>query len=466
MIKFFVSFLCAVGALSAATQDIVPMPAQYRKGTERVDTTRAKRVVYVEDPSVPQEGYRLGVTPTGTVVWASGQAGRFYAQKTLEQLIEGADQKGRISAVEITDAPRYGYRGIMLDPARHFLPLGDLKRVVDAMARYKLNKLHLHLSDDQGWRVEIKAYPRLTQIGSVRKETDGNGVEHKGFYTQDELRELVAYAAARQVEVFPEIDLPGHSVSAVAAYPELSCRGEQVAVRTTPGVSLDLLCAGNDRVVGFYQTVIGELADIFLSKRFHLGGDEAPTDRWDECPKCQARKKEHGLASNQELMSWFFGQMNRVLASVGKEPMFWYELDVPHYPKGATMYTWRWGLTPKAIETCTAQGYPLVMTPGEHAYFDYPQYKGEVNSGPLITFEKAYALNPPQNKVIIGVEATLWGEFIPTIDTVFVRMFPRAMALSEAGWSVPERRQWSDFLRRAGLQKPWLDRQGIGYRNF
>lgn len=470
MKKFIVGSV-ALLSFGAQAQEVLPRPVSWHKSNERVDTACARSMVYVDDLSIPQQGYRLGVTPTGTMVWASGEAGRFYARQTLDQLIEQADDKGTIAAIEITDAPRFDYRGIMVDPARHFIPVAGLKRVVDAMARYKLNKLHLHLSDDQGWRVEIKAYPRLTAVGAVRRETEGDGVPHRGFYTQAELRELVAYAAARQVEIIPEIDVPGHSVAAVSAYPELSCRGEAIEVRTTPGVSLDLLCAGNDRAVGFYQTVIAELADIFPSKRFHLGGDEAPTDRWNECPKCQTRKKELGLDSNQALMSWFFGQMNRALTAAGKEPMFWYELDVPSYPRNATMYTWRLGLTPKVIETCSQEGYPIVMAPGEHAYFDYPQARGEIAAPsaswmPIITLEKAYAFAPPQNKAIVGVEATIWGEYTPTVDSIFVRLFPRALALSEVGWSAPEHRSWNDFLHRAQIQKGWLDRQKIPYRKF
>lgn len=262
---------------------------------------------------------------------AASTNGVFYAVQTLAQLfslpLEGKNIK-QLPLVSITDGPRLAYRALILDPARHFLPLADFKKYVTVMAAYKFNHLHLHLSDDQRWRWQVKQYPKLTEIGAERKETNGNGIPHKGFYTQEELRELVAFAKTYYVEVIPEIDMPGHSLSVLAAYPEMACMPQKFEVATTPGVSKELLCAGKESVYEFYEKVIGELATIFPNARVHLGGDEAPLDRWKESPNCQKLIKELNLRDEEELMAHFFGRINEILVKHGKEPMLWYESTV------------------------------------------------------------------------------------------------------------------------------------------
>lgn len=454
------------GTGMSVAQHIVPEPVSVIPG-KGVNRTGREPVTVIDTVTFRNpEAYRLVVTPREIRIAGGSEAGIFYGRQTLRQL---ADPDGDIPCVTVEDAPRYPYRGLMLDPARHFLPVKDIKRFIDAMALYKFNVLHLHLTDDQGWRVEIKKYPRLTEVGSVRAETDGDGIRQSGFYTQDELRELVTYAAARHVEIVPEFDIPGHSVAAVVSYPWLSCRRiDTLAVRTTAGVSPDLLCAGNDSTVTFISDVLREMAAIFPSLRFHIGGDEAPMDRWAECPKCRARKTALGLKSEAELMGWLLGQAALTLAEMGKRPMFWYETDVPHYPANATMYSWRLGLTPAVTDSAAAHGWPVVLAPGEHAYFDYPQATDERPKGgewmPVLSLKQSYDFSP-QGATAIGVEATLWGEYIPTIERAFYMAFPRALALSEAGWSLPQNRSWERFKAKLPGQFRLLRQMNIPFRH-
>lgn len=454
-----------LGTGIAQAQNIIPEPVSVApgKGVNKRGGTPATRIdtVAFSNP----EAYKLTVTPREVRITGGSAAGVFYGVQTLRQLV---DENGDIPCVTIEDEPRFAYRGLMLDPARHFLPVKDIERFIDAMAMYKFNVLHLHLTEDQGWRVEIRKYPRLTEVGSVRAETDGDGIPHSGFYTQDELRHLVAYAKERHVEIVPEFDIPGHSVAAVVSYPWLACKTiDTLAVRTTAGVSPDLLCAGNDSTVTFIQDVMREMAAIFPSPRFHIGGDEAPMDRWAECPKCQARKQALGLKDEPELMGWLLGQAAETLAEAGKKPMIWYETNVPHYPAGATMYSWRLGLTPAVIDSAAAHGWPVVLAPGEHAYFDYPQAAHERPKGgewmPVLTLRQAYAFEP-QGAPVTGVEATLWGEYIPDIDRALYMAFPRALALSEAGWSRPEQRSWERFKAKLPGQFRLLKKANIPFR--
>lgn len=423
------------------------------------------------------ESYVLEVNEKKIVISGATTTGVFYGIKTLDQLLlgdGGGNLVRRLSALKIIDSPRFEFRALMIDPARHFIPLEDVKRYIDQMSKFKFNVLHLHLTDDQGWRIEIKKYPLLTEIGSKRKETDGNGRPHEGFYTQEQIKELVDYAATKHVELIPEIDIPGHSVAAIAAYPWLSCKNQPIGVRTTAGVSKDLLCAGNEKVYEFYMDVINEVCALFPSKKFHLGGDEAPLDHWKECQKCQAFMKNKGFEREQQLMSHFFNRMNAVLTKNGKTPLFWYELDVPDYPTNTITYAWRMGLASKVIERARQLGCRVICAPGEHAYFDYPQFPGdmpEVNWGmPVTTLRKVYEFDPgyglpkEQQSHIMGVEATLWGECIKNIDRAFYMTFPRALALSEAGWSVMENRNWKSFVERMYPNLSDLMREGISFR--
>jgi hexosaminidase len=425
------------------------------------------------DPT--SEMYSLNINDHGIRISANGKTGLFYGIQTFSQLLLSSEinQNGiSLPFVHIEDSPRYNYRALMLDPARHFLPIEGLKKYIDVMSMYKFNHLHLHLSDDQGWRIEIEKYPLLTKIGSYRSETEGNGQPHTGYYTKDELKQLVQYAMKRGITIIPEIDIPGHNLAAVASYPNLTCFEGGQKVMTVPGVSKELLCAGNEQVFEFLDVVFGELSEVFPAQKVHIGGDEAPLDHWKECPKCQARKSALGMQDNHDLMSYFFKRVGKILDKYNKEPLVWYEIDVPEYPSNSTMYSWRMGLSDQVIQNTRKEGYGLICSPGEHAYFDYPQWKGEETCDwmPILSLEKVYQFDPgyglpdEEQSHILGVEATLWGEYVKDIDRAFYMTWPRALALSEAGWSIMPNRSWKLFQERLILHLKRFDEMGINYR--
>lgn len=418
------------------------------------------------------ESYLLTVHKEGINIEAKTTKGAFYAVQTLRQLLYKKNREDQsISFVRIYDTPRYKFRSLMLDPARNFIPVKDIKQYIKTMAAYKFNKLHLHLSDDQGWQIEIKEYPLLTEIGSVRSETNGNGIEQRGFYTLEQLKELVDYAHSYQIDIIPEIDVPGHNTAVLAAYPNLTCfPSSPIKVRTTPGVSTDILCTGNEDVFKLYGTIIKNLASVF-DNDIHIGGDEAPLDNWKICPKCQARQKEEGLKSEHELMGYFLNRISDTLAKYNKNPLIWYETNVENYPANSTMYVWRMGLTETIIKN--NKGYPLILSPGEHAYFDYPQWKTDIpqtNWMAILPLEQVYRFNPTYNlspestKYIIGVEGTIWGEYINDINRAFYMTYPRAMALAEVAWSNTNQRDWDVFKRKMKTHLPYLLDAGINYR--
>lgn len=493
----------SLASAAATAQSIIPMPESMIRGNGSLDLSKITHIstssdslrnetqflgaltkspvssrkggiplsMIIDKSMTCDQAYRLRVDSKGIILTAATRQGLFYAISTLSQI--ATDRS--VDYITIEDSPRFEYRALMLDPARHFLPVEDIKKYLDAMSRYKFTALHLHLSDDQGWRVEILKYPLLTQIGSIRTETEGDGREHRGYYTQRELKDLVDYASKRHIEIIPEIDVPGHSVSAIAAYPELTCRDTLLGVRTTIGVSTDLLCAGNERVFEMYDDIFQEICDIFPSKKIHIGGDEAPLTNWATCERCQAMKSANILSTNQQLMSEFFRRINLTLERNSRTPLIWYEVDVPNYPKNSIMFAWRYGLSPQVIGECRDKGYKVICAPGEHAYLDYPEAKSDITDEssawiPALPMEKVYdfdpaqGLTPEQSNHILGVEATIWGEYVPDIATAFARTYPRALAIAEAGWSRMEHRKWYDFRKRAYKEVQHLKKQGINYR--
>lgn len=445
--------------------------------TDEVDYAR-NQIRLIEDNQIKNpEGYLLNIGKPGITLQAPSRQGLFYACQTLQQLfpvsLEGKETN-ILPYCTIEDFPRFSFRALMLDPARHFLPLDDLKKYIETMAMYKFNKLHIHLTDDQGWRIEIKKYPQLTEIGSWRDETEGDGKKHGGYYTQDQLKELVAYAKAHFIDIIPEIDMPGHSMGALAAYPELACFPDTFEVVTSIGIEKNLMCAGNENVYNFYDDVFEELASIFPYPEIHIGGDEAPTDKWEVCPKCQNAIKINGLENEHELMAYFFKRINELLVKYDKKPLLWYEETVSHYPEGSTVYLWRNGTAERVLQATREKGLKLICSPGEHAYFDYPQSKGDKmylpDWMPILTLEQVYYFDPGyglsknEQKHIIGVEACLWGENIKDIDGLFYMTFPRAFALSEAGWSVMENRSWDNFSRKIDKNLMFLLERGVNFR--
>lgn len=417
------------------------------------------------------EGYTLHVGEKGIDIKGGAAAGVFYGLMTLDQLLAGDGTSTCCDALPqltIADSPRTRMRELMLDPARIFIPFDELKKFVPEMARYKLNALHLHLVDDQAWRIEIKHYPKLTEQAASRTGMDDMQMPISGYYTQAQMRELVRYAAEYHVQVIPEIEMPGHEVAAIHCYPQLTCGAKQVPLRTTCGVSNELLCPGNEFTYEFLGNVFRELADVFPSPYIHLGGDEAgqpPLECWTNCPADQALKGRLGITSTDGSENWRLQEylFNRVIDTLqtryGKTPMCWYETDFKRIRKGCITFAWRIGLTQAAIDAAVANGAQLMLCPGEHCYFDYPMATGdmpEVNWGmPVTSLRQTYALDPGWGQgedfgknTLMGVAGTLWSECINSPERIYYQAFPRAIALAEAGWSRPANRSWESFVKR------------------
>jgi len=441
------------------------------------------------DRSLGEEGYELDVSANGIVVKAPSAAGLFYGCQTLRQLLPPAIladtlQSGiewNVPAVKIRDMPRYAWRGMMLDPARHFLPVASVKTFIDYMTLHKLNTLHWHLTDDQGWRIEIREYPALTTLGSVRSESPKRGNRNAGdgqpygpfFYTEAQILDVVAYAATRHITIVPEIEMPGHGLAALTAYPDLSCTGGPFKLRTRWGVEDDVYCAGNDKTLEFNKTVLSRVMTLFPGKFIHIGGDECPKVRWNKCPKCQARIKANGLKDSTGLQSWFVRQIDQFVISKGRRIIGWDEILEGGLEPSAAVMGWR-GVK-GGIEAANA-GHDVVMASTSHCYFDYGQSKqpGEQETiGGLLTLAKAYsfeptpaALAPEKKKHILGVQCNLWSEYFFEPKNVEFGAFPRACALSEVAWTPAEQRNFDDFWNRMATHGKRLDALQINWRRL
>lgn len=420
------------------------------------------------------EGYNLKINANQITISSASEAGVFYGIQTLRKSLPVSKSKTdvELAAVEINDAPRFAYRGTLFDVCRHFFTVDEVKTFIDMMALHNMNHLHLHISEDQGWRIEIKKYPRLTEIGSKRKETltghlndrpeKYDGIEYGGYYTQKEAREIVKYAADRYITVVPEIDLPGHMQAALAAYPELGCTGGPYEVWTKWGISDNVLCAGNDKVLEFLDNVFDEIMQIFPSEYIHIGGDECPKTRWEQCPKCQARIKAEGIKNDgkhtkeQQLQSYVMQHVASYLNKHGRKVIGWDEILEGNAAEGATVMSWRGEAG--GIEAAKL-GHDVVMTPNSALYFDFYQSLDTKDEplaiGGYIPVEKVYnynpvpdALNDEEKKHIIGAQCNLWTEYIPTFSQVQYMVLPRWAALAEIQWSNPEKKNYKDFLNR------------------
>jgi hexosaminidase len=446
----------------------------------------ALRLTTVGDSARP-ESYRLIVTPRGAMLSSPTAAGLFRGIQTLRQLLPPSLEQGAASAptrwaipaVEIQDAPRFPYRGLLLDVARWFYPPEFIKKVIDLLALYKLNTLHLHLTDDQGWRLEIKKYPLLAQIGARRKETIagqhfdpyvGDGRPHGGFYSQEQMRDILAYAAARHITVIPEIEMPGHARAALAAYPELSCTGGPFEVSTRWGVHQDIFCP-SERTFEFLEDVLGEVMQLFPSRYIHVGGDEVPKDQWKASSVAQEVIRREGLANEDELQSYFIRRIEAFLRAHGRRLIGWDETLEGGLAPEATVMSWR-GVA-GGIEAARL-GHDVIMTPTDHAYFDY--YQGDPVAEPLaiggfLPLDTVYAFEPvpddltPEQAVhVLGAQASLWTEYIPTPARAEYMILPRLLALSEVLWSPQEARSWSRFVARLPAHFARLDALGVEYR--
>ena len=436
---------------------------------------RTKKVRYIElavSPNVKEaEGYLLTVSQKGVTILGGSAAGVFYGIQTLRKAVK---EGSIMTPVIITDAPRFVWRGMHLDCSRHFFSVDFVKKFIDLLALHNMNRFHWHLTDDQGWRIEIKKWPKLISVGSNRSGTIigtnsdiDDGIPYGGYYTQDEAREIVAYAAARHITVIPEIDMPGHMLAALASYPELGCTGGPYQVGHYWGVYKDVLCVSNERVYQFVEDVLAEIMDIFPSEVIHIGGDETPTDKWLQCPRCQALQKQ--LPAPQQaaedfepltsklspLQAHFTKKVFDFLTSKGRRALGWDEI-LDGSPQSAMIMSWR-GTEPgaKAAET----GHDVVMTPTTYCYFDYQQVKDTQfepsRCGGFIPIEKVYSLDPAPDslsvtarKHILGAQANLWAEYMTNEAMVEYQALPRMSALSEVQWTLPERKDYEAFKER------------------
>ena len=386
----------------------------------------------------------------------------------------------RVGATEIQDAPRFPYRGMHLDVGRHFFGPDFVKRYIGMLARYKINRFHWHLTEDQGWRIEIERYPRLTQVAAWRSEThvgharepyNGDGQRYGGFYTKDEIREIVAYAQERYVTIVPEIEMPGHSLAALAAYPELACTEGPFEVATTWGIFEDIYCP-QEETFEFLEGVLTEVMELFPGEYIHIGGDEAPKARWEESPVAQAVIEREGLEDEDELQSWFIRRIERFLNANGRRLIGWDEILEGGLPPNAAVMSWRG--TAGGIEAAR-QGHDVVMTPTSHLYFDYYQSEDRDQEplaiGGYLPLERVYSFDPvsadlssEEARHVLGAQGNVWTEYIETADHVEYMVFPRLFALAEVVWSSPESRSFDSFSQRLGWHLSRLDALGVGYR--
>ncbi len=427
-------------------------------------------------------GYTLDITPERMMLTASTERDLFYGMQTLRQLLPpttAALGDLRVPAVHIEDAPRFEWRGLMLDVSRHFFPVSFVKKLIDVMALYKLSVLHWHLTDDQGWRIEIKRYPRLTEVGSVRAGTSLpprgsnqiDNVPYGGFYTQEEIRDVVAYAQSRFITVVPEIEMPGHAVAALTSYPELGCVGKDYAVRIAWGIEPDVLCAGKDTTFEFVEQVLSEVVDLFPSEYIHIGGDECPKIRWESCPHCQARIRQEGLKNEHELQSYFVRRVEKILEAKGRRLIGWDEILEGGLAPNASVMSWRGA--EGGIEAASA-GHHVVMTPNTHCYFDYYQALDGVGEPPgiggYIPLSHVFEFDPiagvPEDKAhfVMGGQGNVWTEYMGSESHVEYMIFPRALALAEALWSAAPRTSYQSFLRRLESHLTRLNTMGVHYR--
>jgi hexosaminidase len=477
----------------ATTENIYPVAAYFAQkmrtstGFEipisKKSVSHAIHLMIDSSLDVNDEGYYLEVSKDQVEVKAKTPQGLFYGMQSFMQLLPAEIENPSITtalweapAVFIKDEPRFAYRGQHLDPCRHFIPVENVKKQLDVMAMFKINRLHWHLTDDQGWRIEIKKYPKLTQIGG--KRIDGEGTEHKGYYTQEQIKEIVDYAADRFITIIPEIELPGHAMAAIAAYPELSCKGDTLSPRIIWGVEDIVMCAGKESTFEMLSDIFKEVVELFPGKYIHIGGDECPKTEWKSCPLCQQRIKEEGLTANlhhtaeQRLQSYFVERMEKVINSYGRQIIGWDEILEGGLAPNATVMSWRGeegGINAAKLE------HDVIMTPNPKGfYIDHYQgdYKIEpVSIGGYSTPEKIYIFDPvpaelkgtPEAKHILGAQCNAWSEYMYNTDIMEYRIYPRMLAAAEVNWTPVERKNYQDFERRLNNAYVRLDAHQINY---
>ncbi|EXZ13135.1 beta-N-acetylhexosaminidase [Bacteroides fragilis] len=427
------------------------------------------------------EGYKLQITPEKVLLTGGSEAGVFYGIQTIHKalpILKDGKVAAALPAGTVTDFPRFRYRGFMIDVGRHFFPVSYLKQMIDLMALHNINYFHWHLTEDQGWRIEIKKYPKLTEIGSKRDSTiidwetkKFDGKPHSGFYTQDEAREIVRYAADRFITVVPEIDLPGHTTAALASYPELGCTGGPYKVLCSFGVFPDVLCAGNDQTLQFTKDVLDEIMDIFPSEYIHIGGDECPKSRWEKCPKCQAKIKELGIkalpkhSKENQLQTYFMSELEKEINAHGRRMLGWDEVLEGGLTPNSTIMSWR-GIQ-GGIEAAR-QHHDVIMTPIQRLYFSNPRINkmtGFEWMNRVYNFEPVPAeLTDAEKKFVIGTQGCIWTEWTADSTKMEWQILPRMAALAEIQWTLPEHKNFERFMERLPEMLKIYSSLDYGYR--
>ena len=444
-----------------------------KKLKKKTKMTSDNNIIFKFNASMKAEEYILDITPENIIIKAKDGAGAFYAVQTLKQIVPVQAyetpldlENVALPTMKIKDAPHFPYRGFMLDCSRHFWDVETVKEVLDILAMHKMNRFHWHLTEDQGWRIEIKKYPLLTEIGSLREQTttghnEGlDGIPYGGYYTQKEIKEIVKYAKERFITIVPEIEIPGHSLGALSAYPWLGCEGEEGNYKTWSywGVSKQIACAGKESTFEFWEDVLDEVMDLFPSEYIHIGGDEAPRDMWKECQDCQQRIKDNNLKNEAELQSYVNSRIEAHLNKNGRKLIGWDEILEGGVSQNATIMSWRG--TVGGIAAAKKGNY-VIMTPGDYCYLDYRQTtdrKDELDSnGSYVPLRKTYSFNPydqlskDEQKYILGVQGNLWTEYVTTPMQLQYKALPRLGAIAEIGWSnpSPETKDVEEFIGRA-----------------
>ena len=443
-----------------------------------------KKIIFTINDTIPnEEEYELKIEEENIFIESKNARGAFYAVQSLIQLLPLPSDLNsfKILCLRIKDQPQFKYRGMHLDVGRHFFSVDFIKKYIDLMARLKMNTFHWHLTEDQGWRIEIKKYPKLQEIAAYRKETlighyndqphQFDGKPYGGFYTQEQIKEVVAYAKTRQVTIIPEIEMPGHSQAAIAAYPELGCSGKQVEVATKWGVFDEVYCP-KESTFKFLEDVIDEVVALFPGKYIHIGGDEAPKTNWKNCEYCQKLIKKEGLKDEHGLQSYFIARMEKYINSKGKQIIGWDEILEGGLAPNATVMSWR---GTKGAVQAAKEGHDVILTPGSHCYFDHYQSENEnepLAIGGFLPLEKVYHFNPipegltdKEAKHVLGAQGNVWTEYMQTEKQVEYMAFPRAIALSEVLWSSPKHKNYSDFIHRLEQYQKRLDQLEVNYAN-
>jgi len=451
---------------------------------ELSNNNSTKKITFKIDDSINNdEGYELNVSKNDITIKSKHAKGAFYAVQSLIQLLPLPSDLNsfKILCLRIKDQPQFTYRGMHLDVGRHFFSVDFIKKYIDLMARLKMNTFHWHLTEDQGWRIEIKKYPKLQEIAAFRKETlighyndqphQFDGKPYGGFYTQEQIKEVVAYAKTRQVTIIPEIEMPGHSQAAIAAYPELGCSGEQVEVATKWGVFDEVYCP-KESTFKFLEDVIDEVVALFPGKYIHIGGDEAPKTNWKNCAHCQKLVKKEGLKDEHGLQSYFIARMEKYINTKGKQIIGWDEILEGGLAPNATVMSWRG--TSGAVQAAK-EGHDVILTPGSHCYFDHYQSENEnepLAIGGFLPLEKVYHFNPipegltdKEATYVLGAQGNVWTEYMQTEKQVEYMAYPRAVALSEVLWSSPKHKNYSDFIHRLEQYQKRLDQLEVNYAN-